>query len=255
MAKLEKVGTLRKGRKSITILRKPVLAYEGYRFYHYFVKEGGKPQLFKAFEWKEERECPTPSILEEWIEQRLEEGYKLTLEIEKLDYTDLDAQFAGQRLSIWYSYFLSYYSDPEKSGLKLWAWYDSLQEALAALDIPRNDFCEYWALLYWERDILVGFFKECLSDIWEYSWDVVRSIARELDRYKEWEWGQFPLGDAVSYIKRESEKHKTDPEDVVRRLLEKEVEGKGKAWDYWLIVEVWNNLVNAAAEEEKLPLR
>jgi hypothetical protein len=172
---LEKVGTLTKGESVITIWRKMETTFRSLP--QYFVKKNGELRPFSAFENTENWINPVPSLLEEWIEKKMEKGYKLELEIERMDYTDLEKVIAGKPLEEWYFRFLSYYED-EKIFM-LWVWFDRWEQARAALDISRDDFADYWALLRWERKILGDLFMKALYDIWVYSNEVVYYAAKE----------------------------------------------------------------------------
>lgn len=152
---LEKVGTLTKGESVITIWRKvQKIIVNLPEDCQYFVEENGEIRPFNAFE-EENGWHPIPSILEEWIEEKMKEGYELELEIEKLHYTDLDKKIAGKTLGEWNCYFLGYYEE-EDGTFMLWVWYDKWEQARHSLSIARDDFADYWALLWWERDILVS---------------------------------------------------------------------------------------------------
>ena len=264
-AKLEKVGTLTKGESVITIWRRieNIVAFLPDDC-QYFVEEKGELRPFDAFEEAKGLNNPIPSILEEWIEEKLEEGYKLELEIEKIHYTDLGKTIAGKTLREWYSHFLVYYEE-EDGTLMLWVWFNHWEKARAALEISRDDFADYWALLWWERDILTERFMEALYEVWSYSKYVVYYVARELGKYEEWRSGEFYIGDAVKYIEEESKKENVQPWDIVKRIIEKReteplvfVEDKvrrllgiklkeSEEWRKWLAEMVWWNIDDAAA--------
>ena len=145
---LERVGELVKGEDVIVVWRRA----KEEEVYGYFVVEDGQLLFY-----------PLPFLLEEWIEGKLKEGYRLELEVEKLHYTDLSAEFAGKTLGKWYEKLLSYY-EPE-------GW----------LNIPREYWEEYWQLLKWERETLQKFFKRVISEIHRYSSEVSRKVSEEED--------------------------------------------------------------------------
>lgn len=269
MEKLEKVGTLTKGESVITIWRRiERIVVRLPDDCQYFVEEKGDLRPFDAFEEAERWENPIPSILEEWIEEKMEEGYKLELEIEKLDYTDLKKVVAGKTLKEWYSHFLVYYEE-EDGTFMLWVWFNHWEKARAALDISRDDFADYWALLWWERDILRGLFMEALYNVWSYSKYVVYYAARELGKYEEWRSGEFYIEDVVKYIEEESKRENVQPRDIVKRIIEKrETEPpvfkedkirrvlgiklkESEEWKEWLSWEVWRNIRDASYYEEE----
>jgi hypothetical protein len=248
----EKVGTLTKGESVITIWREmDDIVLQLPDDCQYFVEENGELKPFDAFEETEDWLNPIPSILEEWIEKKMEEGYKLELGIEKIRYTDLEKVIAEKTLKEWYSHFLSYYED-EDGTFMLWVWFDRWEKARTALDISRDDFERYWAMLRWERDILVGLFKEALYDIWVYSNDVVYYAARALGKEKTWRYGKFTIKDAVRYIGRASRKVHMPPEGIVKRIIEKSQTEppENEGWKKWLARQVYRNLYDAAYYED-----
>jgi hypothetical protein len=264
-SQLEKVGTLTKGESVITIWRKlerivAILPDDC----QYFVEENGELKPFEAFEETKNWINPIPSILEEWIEKKMEEGYKLELEVEKLNCEDLGKVIAGKTLDEWYDHFLVYYEE-EDGTLMLWVWFNHWEKARTALDISRDDFADYWALLLWERDKLTSLFKEALYYVWSYSQYVVYYAARESGKYEEWRSGEFYLEDAVKYIEEESKKENVPPKGIVKRIIEKrETEPpvfkedkvrrllgitlkESEEWKEWLAAMVWWNIYDAAA--------
>jgi hypothetical protein len=192
--KLERVGELVKGGDVLTVWRKA--KEEGC---WYFVVVDGQMLFY-----------PFPSPLEEWIESKLREGYRLGLNIEKLHYTDLSAKLAGRELGKWYEKLLSYY-DPEEG-----------------LEIPRQDWEEYCRLLKWEREILQKFFSKVLSDIRTYGLEISRKIAEEFEKYPEEE-----REDAVLFTGIEE----------AREMLSDKLEGKEQEWKEWISGKVLLNLM------------
>jgi hypothetical protein len=260
---LEKVGTLTKGESVITIWRRvESIVARLPDDCQYFVEENGELRPFDAFasfKW-----ASPPSILEEWIEKKMEEGYKLELEIEKLEHEDLGKVIAGKTLDEWYDHFLVYYQE-EDGTFMLWVWFNHWEKARTSLEISEDDFADYWALLWWEREILTSLFKEALYNVWSYSKYVVYYAARELGKYEEWRSGEFYIEDAVKYIEEESKRENVQPRDIVKRIIEKReteppvfVEDKirrllgiklkeSEEWKEWLAGMVWWNIYDTAA--------
>jgi len=195
MEKLERVGILMKGEDVLTVWR---WGREG-EVCGYFVVVDGQ-MLFYLL----------PSLLEEWIEGKLREGYNLELEVEKLHYTDLSVKLAGRELGQWYEKLLSYY-EPEKG-----------------LEIPMEAWEEYWLLLKWERDVLQKFFRKVLSEIHQYSLEVSRKVAEEYEKYPEEE-----REDVVIF---------TGTEEVQEMLADK-LGGKSEEWKKWISEKVLLNLM------------
>jgi len=264
-SQLEKVGTLTKGESVITIWRRiERIVGRLPDDCQYYVEENGELRPFDAFEETKGWLNPTPSILEEWIEKKMEEGYKLELEIEKLECEDLGKVIAGKTLKEWYSYFLTYYEE-EDGTFMLWVWFNNWEKARTALDISRDDFADYWALLWWERKILTSLFTNALYDVWSYSNYVVYYAARALGKYEEWRSGEFYIKDAVKYIEEESKRENVQPRDIVKRIIEKrETEPpvfkedkvrrllgiklkESEEWKEWLAGMVWWNIYDTAA--------
>jgi len=192
---LERVGELVKGEDVIVVWRR-AKEEEGYG---YFVVKDGQLLFY-----------PLPFPLEEWIEGKLKEGYRLELEVEKLHYTDLSAELAGKKLGTWYEKLLSYY-EPE-------GW----------LNIPREYWEEYWQLLKWERETLQKFFKRVISEIHRYSSEVSRKVAEEFEKYPEEEREDVVLFTGI---------------DRVQEMLADRLEGRGKEWKKWISEKVLLNLM------------
>jgi hypothetical protein len=250
---LEKVGTLTKGESVITIWRRiENIVVRLPDDCQYYVEENGELRPFDAFEETEGWLHPVPSVLEEWIERKMEEGYKLELEIEKLDYTDLEKVIAGKSLKEWYSYFLTYYEE-DGGTLMLWVWFDKWERAKTALEISRVDFADYWALLRWERDKLTSLFTEALYDIWVYSHAVVYHAARESGKYEEWRAGNFSIKDTARYIERASRIAEMSPNDIVKLIIEKSQteQFKSEGWKNWVAKQVCRNIYDAAYYENR----
>jgi hypothetical protein len=250
--RLEKVGTLTKGESVITIWREmDDIVLQLPDDCQYFVEENGELKPFEAFEEDEDWLNPIPSVLEEWIEEKMEEGYKLELEVDKLDYTDLEKVIAGKTLKEWYSYFLTYYEE-DGGTLMLWVWFDRWEKARTALDISRDDFADYWALLSWERDILVNLFKQALYDVWVYSNEVVYYAARVLGKYEVCRAGNFSIKETARYIKRASRRGNMSPKGIVKRIIEKiQNETLKEEWKKWVANQVCRNIYDAAYYKDR----
>jgi hypothetical protein len=192
--RLERVGELVKGKDAIMVWR-------------WGRGEGGC--VYLVVEEGQARSYSLPSSLEEWVEGKLKEGYNFELEVERLHYTDLFAKLVWKELRQWYEKFLSSYKPEE------------------GLEIPRQDWEEYWILLKWEREILQRFFSKVLSDIHEYSLEVSRRVAEEFEKYDEEE-----REDAVLF---------TGIEEVQEMLADK-LEGKTEEWKKWVSDKVLLNL-------------
>jgi hypothetical protein len=164
---LEKVAVLKKGTETITIWREPFdwAKWRG-ETPRYFIEQGGELQPFQAFKGRfvPEHYCPTPELLEGWIEEKLREGYTLELEIEKLKYPDDKTKINGEPLDIWYGSFLTYAEGEEG---RLYE-FRNVRELLSCIfDVPVGDFPEYWTLLLWERERM----KEIVADVVVERWE------------------------------------------------------------------------------------
>ncbi len=193
--KLERVGVLIKDEDVIVVWRwgreEEVCGY--------FVAEEGHLWIY-----------PFAFALEEWIERKLKEGYRVELEAEKLQDTDLSAKLAGKELRHWYEKLLSYY-EPENG-----------------LEIPMERWEEYRLLLKWEKAMLKKFFCEVLSDIHKYSLEVSRKVAKEFEKYEEEEREDVVLFTGI---------------DEVQEMLADKLEGKSQEWEKWISEKVLLNLM------------
>ena len=165
---LEKVGVLRRGTETIAIWRRPFdWGNWGDELPRYFIEQEDELQPFQAFEEKFVfgRPCPTPALLEEWIEGKLREGYTLELEIEKLKYpVDRKATVNGDTLETWIGNFLTYAEDEEGRYYK----FRNVRELLSCIfDVPIRDFPEYWTLLIWEKDKMLEIVADAVVERWE----------------------------------------------------------------------------------------
>jgi len=193
--KLERVGKLMKGDEVLAVWRW-CREEEGCG---YFVLEEGELWFY-----------PLPSLVEEWMEGKLREGYRFELEAEKLHYTDLTVKLAGKELRQWYEKFLSYY-EPKKG-----------------LDIPKEDWEDYWMLLKWERALLQEFLGRVLSEIHGYSLEVSRKVAEEFEKYDEWEREDVVIFTGV---------------EEVKEMLADKLDGKSEEWRNWISEKVLLNLM------------
>jgi hypothetical protein len=229
---MEKVGILEKGGSIFVIWR------DGAK---YFVEAGG-----------EFREYSTPVDLEEWVEERLKEGYKLELELEKLKCTGLEVVVAGRSLKDWYDKVLSYeygYEYTEEESVRLWSFNENLDKAIAKLS-ELDEWKDWRDLLRWEKEILKECFMKVIEEVWRYSWEVIRFVLSDkpqaLAKCKDWRKGKFPR-ETIEEAMLRIAKTGREP-DVVKNLVKKMVEGENEEWKEWLARKVWLNLVEEMME-------
>ncbi len=233
-SQLEKVGTLTKGESAITIWR-------GKRK-KYFVEANGQLMEYQK------------TSLEEWVEERLKEGYKLGLELEKVDYRDLNVLVGGVPLRKWYEKVLAfgYNRYSEDQCVRLWYIHKTLDEAIADLETIEEwlwlDGWNGWTwetLLKWEKEKLKEFFAKVMTDVWRYSWEVIRFVLSDKPRFlakcPDWRKGKFSqrlIEEAMMRIDRKGLK------EIVKNL----VEGENQKWKEWLGRQVWLNLAEEMME-------
>jgi len=241
---MEKVGTLQKSGRVLAIWRDAS---------KYFVEEGG-----------EFREYYTPE-LEEWVEERLREGYGLKLELEKVNYTDLNVVVGGVPLRKWYEKVLAFGGDKwsEYECVRLWYIHGNLDEAIKKLGTIEKwlwleNSWKGWGwenLLKWEKEKLKECFIKVISDVWRYSWEVVRFVLSDkpqaLAKCKDWRKGKFPRGtieEAMLRITKIGLARSMGERDVVKDIVKRMIEGENEEWKEWLVRKVWLNLVEEVME-------
>jgi hypothetical protein len=235
---MEKVGVLEKVGSVFVIWRDAD---------RYFVEAGG-----------ELREYSTPADLEGWVEERLKEGYKLELELGRVEYTDLDAAVGGVSLRTWYEKVLSFGYDrwSEYQCVRLWAINEDLDKAIKRLEeieewLWLEDGWKGWRwenLLKWEKEILKGCFVRVMSEVWRLSWEVIRFVLSDKPQAlaKDWQKGKPSRGtieEAMLKIARIGRER-----DVVKDLVKRMVEEQNEEWKEWLAKMVWLNLAEEMME-------
>ncbi len=241
--KLEKVATLEGG--NVFVLLRDASKY--------FVEANG-----------ELREYPTPTSLEEWVEERLKEGYKLELELDKLDYMDLDVVVGGLPLKKWYEKVLAFGGDrySEYECVRLWYIHGNLDEAIKELETIEEwlwleDSWQGWRwenLLKWEKEKLKEYFAKVMTDVWRYSWEVIRFVLSDkpqaLAKCRDWrkKFSRGTIEEAMMRITKIGLVRNMTEQDVVKDIVKRLVEGENQEWKEWLARKVWLNLAEEMME-------
>lgn len=194
-----------------------------------------------------EGECLTPSELENWIVQKVAEGYKFELDLWYVGKHELDFPVGGISLKAWYENILRFVETLQGKSV-LWHSHDELVQLVFSLDIPRNDWPDYWALLVWEREELMYRFRLFISQIHYLAWRLVYKIARRRERHEGWIAREKPLQVAVEYME------KKNPIKTIQHTLASELHEYGKEQKDWLSSIVWQKLLEAAKENRSFTL-
>jgi hypothetical protein len=194
-----------------------------------------------------EGECLTPSDLENWIVQKIAEGYRFDLDLWHIGEYELDLPVGGIPLKVWYENILKLVEASQGKSL-LWHSHDELVQLVFSLDIPRNDWPDYWTLLIWEREELMYRFRLFITQIHYLAWMLVYKIARRRERHEGWIAREKPLQVAVEYTE------KKDPIKTIQHTLASELNKYNKEQKDWLSSIVWQKLLEAVKENRSFTL-
>ncbi len=194
-----------------------------------------------------EGECPAPSELEDWIVQKIAKGYRFDLVLWHIGKYDLDFLVGGIPLKVWYENILKFVETSQGKPL-LWHSYDEIFQVVLSLEIPRNDWPDYWALLIWEREELMYRFRFFLSQIHYLAWRLVYKIARRRERHEGWVAREKPLQVVIEYME------KKNPIKTIQHTLTSELNEYDKEQKDWLSSILWQKLLEAAKENRNFTL-
>jgi hypothetical protein len=167
--------------------------------------------------------------------------------------TDLSVSIAGRSLREWYDRLLSYDYDgiyTEGEAVRLWAYNESLDDAISRLS--ELDEWEAWReLREEEKDVLKECFKKVISDVWRYSWEVVRAVLSDKPLCEDWRQGKFSreaVEESMLRITRIGLSRNMGEQAAVKDLVKKMIEEGDEEWKEWLAGKVWLNLVEEILE-------
>jgi hypothetical protein len=194
-----------------------------------------------------EGECLTPFELEDWIVQKIAEGYKFELDLWYVGKHELDFSVGGISLKAWYENILQFVETLQGKSV-LWHSHDELVQLVFSLDIPKNGWPDYWALLIWEREELMYRFRLFITQIHYLAWRLVYKIARRRERHEGWIAIEKPLQVAVEYME------KKNPIKTIQHTLASELNEYGKEQKDWLSSILWQKLLSASKENRSFTL-
>jgi hypothetical protein len=175
----------------------------------------------------------------------------------RVDCTDFNAVVGGRSLKDWYDRVFSYdydYRYTEGEAVRLWAYNENLDEAISRLS-ELDEWRAWRELQEEEREMLKECFKKVISDVWRYSWELIRFVLsdkpRTLAKCRDWRKGTFSrevVEEAMLRITKISLARNMGEQDVVKEFVKKMIEEGGEEWKEWLARKVWLNLVEEIME-------
>uniref|UniRef100_A0A7C5SZ94 Uncharacterized protein n=1 Tax=Thermocrinis ruber TaxID=75906 RepID=A0A7C5SZ94_9AQUI len=192
-------------------------------------------------------ECLTPFELENWIVQKIAEGYRFDLDLWHVGEYVLDFSVGGKLLKVWYENILKFVEASQGKSV-LWHSHDELVQLVFSLEIPKNDWPDYWALLVWEREELMYRFRLFISHIHYLAWTLVYKIAQRMKKHKGWIAEEYPLKVVMEYM------DKKDPIKTIQHTLASELGKYDKEQKDWLSSIVWQKLLEASKENRSITL-
>jgi hypothetical protein len=188
---------------------------------------------------KGEEGCATPFFTEGMILGTIAEGY--------LFYPSLMGKYhfaervGGKELREWYEDFLRLF-ETVQGRVIVWCPY----EVIFSMDIPKDEWPDYWALTVWEREELMHRFERFASLTWNLTWGLVEKVAMKLEKRQ----GKttFSFQDIVEFLGQKK------PVKAIRNILGHMNLKMGKEQEEWIYSIVWQKLVEAAKEDRILTL-
>jgi hypothetical protein len=247
----EPVGFLSGRVFDIWILR--MFTPEG-RVYYYsvFVGDGveGEKLLVEVLDKRRKRKggYPTPSLVEEFILREIAAGAIFYLSL--LEKNRSDERVGGKTLKDWYEDFLRFFEAVQGKSI-VWHTYDEIRENLffIEINIPKNEWPDYWALTVWEKVELIKRFEKFTSAIWKLIWALIEKVALKLE--KQQGKTSFTLQDIVEFLER---RKPTKTIQTIYNMLGFEKSRMGKEQKEWVLSIIWQKLLEAAKEDKELTL-
>ncbi len=219
---------------------------EGKVYYYYTWVESDEADIFLDVldkTKKGEEGYPTPSNTEIFILGMIAEGYLLHLSLRSTWQYELDETIGGKTQKEWYEEFLRFFEAVQGKSI-VWQTYAEVHQALYLIEIPKDEWPDYWCLTIWEREELMRRFEEFISEIWHMIWTLIQKVALKIGEQQ----GEilFSLQDIVEFI----EKRKTVK--TIQTLLGSMMVRLNKEEKEWLSSIVWQKLLEAAKEDREL---
>ncbi len=219
------------------------------KVYYYCVLVGGveeKEIFVEVLNKRRKRKggYPTPSLVEELILREIAEGYLFHLSLlEKYKSTE---KVGGKTLKDWYEDFLKFFEAVQGKSI-VWHTYEEIHEAFFSIEIPKNEWPDYWALTVWERVELIKRFEKFTSIIWKLIWALIEKVALRLEKQQ----GKimFSLQDIVEFLER---RKPTKTIQTIYNILGFEKSGMDKEQKEWVLSLIWQKLLEAAKEDREL---
>jgi hypothetical protein len=171
----------------------------------------------------------TPSDVEDWIEKKRKEGYKLELRVWNVGQFELRRTIGGIPQKVWYENFLRFF-ETEQSKPVVWYTYDEIKQA-SSIWIPEDE----WP------------FKYFILAIWFWALGIIYKSAKQMEKHKGSIAREKPFQVAMEFMEKD------DPIKTIQHILATELKnyGKeryGKEQIDWLSSIVWQKLLEAAKE-------
>jgi hypothetical protein len=189
----------------------------------------------------------TPSDVEKWIVQKIAEGYRLELKLWNIEKYELRRTVGGLSPIVWYENFLRFFEAVQGRSV-VWQTYYEVHQALYYIEIPNDEWPDYWALLIWEREVLIERFKYFISQIWFLTQGLIYKSAKRLEKHKGRIAKEKPLQVVMEYME------KKNPIKTIQHTLATELSAYDKEQKDWLSSIVWQKLLEAAKENRSITL-
>jgi hypothetical protein len=217
---------------------------EGKVYYYYTWMENDENFIEVLDKTKKGRDgYPTPSRVEGFILGAVAEGYLLHLSFRNAWKYELDEIIGGRTLKDWYEDFLRFFERVQGKSI-VWHTYDEVHQAIYSIEIPKDEWPDYWVLTIWEREELMRKFGEFISELWHLIWSLIEKVALKIGEQQ----GKilFSLQDIVEFIeKRKSVK-------TIQTLLGSMMVRLDKKQKEWMSSIVWQKLLEAVKQDKEL---
>jgi hypothetical protein len=242
----ERVGFLKRQDETIEIKR--VISFVKQRVNYYAI--GSVFANFETIEKTRKTEkggYSTPSDVEQWIVQKIAEGYRLELKLWNIEEYELQRTIGGLSPKVWYENFLRFFEAVQGKSV-VWHTYHEVHQALHFINIPKDEWPDYWALLIWERVELIDRLKRFISEIWFLTQGSIYKIAKRMEKHKGRIAREKPLQVVMEYME------KKNPIKEIQHTLAIELSAYDKKQKEWLSSIVWQKISEAAKENRSLTL-